>query len=515
MLIPMLAVESQEDSRRLDALLVYPPWPAVAGRARLISTLPPLGVLSIAACIETAGRSVAVIDAHAEQLDIEGIAVRIRQHRPRFLGLSVLTSQCPSAHRVARLAKEIVPDCVVVAGGVHAEAMPERMLQNSAFDCVVRGDGEDTMLEIMEGKDFGDVLGLSYRVGVTVEHNAARPVETKLDARPMPAYHLVDFGNYYPGATTYRHLPAINLLMTRGCPGRCTFCNSAKTTLRSRSPESMVAQVKHLHDTYGIRQFQFYDDTFTVLKKVCLRFCELLEAEQLDVSWIAFIRGDCFSEELAAAMQRAGCHQVLIGIETGSAQIGARIGKTIDPQRYHRSVEIAHAHGMEVRASFVIGNLDETWETMQASLDLAIDLDVDFFQLFISTPYPGTAVFKEAVERGWLKHMDWIHYGQAMVLVDQPQISAEEIHRFEGYANRSFYLRPRSLKRMLGRVLNGRHLRDYALAVPYVLMGLNDDQSRGHWSCWRDLKEEDFFDISIEQPNDMRLTWEVRQEGVA
>ena len=126
---------------------------------------PPLGVLFIAATLEAAGHTVGVVDAHAEQLDIHGIA-----------------------------------------GGVHAEAMPERMLHNPA--------------------------------------------------RPMPAYHLVEFDRYYPGATTYRHLPATNLLMTRGCPGRCTFCNSAMTTLRARSPASMVAQIRHLHDKYGIRQFQ-------------------------------------------------------------------------------------------------------------------------------------------------------------------------------------------------------------------------------------------------------------------
>jgi len=509
----MLA-EGQDSGMQTDVLLIYPPWPAVAGRARLISTLPPLGVLSIAATLEAAGCSVGVVDAHAEQLDIHGISERLQKHRPHIVGLSVLTSQCPAAHRIARLAKEILPDCTVIAGGVHAEAMPERMLRNASIDAVVRGDGEEAMVELVAGTSFSDVLGLSWRRENQVVHNPARPVQLDLDARPMPAYHLVDFDRYYPGATTYRHLPAINLLMTRGCPGRCSFCNSAKTTLRARSPASMVAQIRHLHDEYGIRQFQFYDDTFTVLKKVCLEFCDLLAAEDLDVSWIAFVRGDCFSDKLAAAMKRAGCHQVLIGIETGSQLIGERIGKTIDADRYRQAVATAHAHDMEVRASFVIGNMGETWETMQASLDLAIDLDVDFFQLFISSPYPGTAVFQEAVEKGWLRHMDWLHYGQATVLVDQPQITAEEIHRFETYANRRFYLRPRSLRRMLGRVVNPRHLRDYALAVPYVLLGLNDDQSGGRWACWRDLAEPDFFDLELSEPDAMRLTWEVRQRGV-
>jgi radical SAM superfamily enzyme YgiQ (UPF0313 family) len=150
----MLA-DGQDPAERTDVLLIYPPWPAVAGRARLISTLPPLGVLSIAATLEEAGHSVGVVDAHAEQLDIHSIAERLRKHRPRLVGLSVLTSQCPAAHRIARLAKEILPDCTVIAGGVHAEAMPERMLRNSSIDAVVRGDGEDACQAATEGLQAG------------------------------------------------------------------------------------------------------------------------------------------------------------------------------------------------------------------------------------------------------------------------------------------------------------------------------------------------------------------------
>jgi hypothetical protein len=292
-------------NERLDLLLVYPPWPAAKGRARLISTLPPLGVLSIAANVEQHGYTVQVCDAHAEQLDDLEVRHLIRQLQPKYVGLSVLTSQALAAHAIARIIKEEVPDCIVIAGGVHAEAMPVRMLRNSAIDVVIRGDGEEAMVEVLDGKPISEITGASHRIDDTVVHNPARSVQMDLDVYPMPAYHMVNFDLYYPGATTYRQLPAINLLMTRGCPGKCTFCNSAKTTLRSRSPASMVEQIKHLYHAYGIRQFQFYDDTFTVLKKNCLEFCALLAAENLDVSWIGFIRGDCFSDKIAAAMKPA------------------------------------------------------------------------------------------------------------------------------------------------------------------------------------------------------------------
>lgn len=499
---------------RLDLLLIYPPWPAAKGRARLISTLPPLGVLSIASNVESKGHSVAVCDAHAEQMDDIEVRALIRHHQPRVVGLSVLTSQVLAAHKIARIAKEEVPDCLVVAGGVHAEAMPERMLQNSAIDLVIRGDGEEATVEIVEGWSAENIAGASYRLNGRVVHNNARPVQMNLDAYPMPAYHMVDFDKYYPGATTYRQLPAINLLMTRGCPGKCTFCNSAKTTLRSRSPASMVAQIKHLYHEYGIRQFQFYDDTFTVLRKTVLEFCALLEAEQLDVSWIGFIRGDCFSDKIAAAMKAAGCHQVLVGVETGSPAIAKRIGKSIDYDRYKKAVAIAHRHGMEVRASFIIGSLDETWATMTDSLNMALDVDFDFVQLFISTPYPGTAMYKEAAERGWLTAASWDDYGQARVLVDQPQISAEEIYRFERHFNRRFYMRKRFAKRMIKRSLNPRHLRDYALAVPYLLLGVQADPLAGKWDCWEGLNESDFLDVPLNGSDTLHLSHRIRTKGI-
>ena len=117
----------------------------------MISTLPPLGVLTIAANVEQRGHSVKVCDAHAEQLDDREIRALIRKHQPKCVGLSVLTSQALAAHVIARIVKEEVEDCIVVAGGVHAEAMPVRMLRNSAIDLVIRGDGEEAMVEVIEG----------------------------------------------------------------------------------------------------------------------------------------------------------------------------------------------------------------------------------------------------------------------------------------------------------------------------------------------------------------------------
>src|SRR5262245_25643585 len=127
---------------RLDLLLIYPPW-AVAGERgnSLMNCLPPLGILSIAAYVESRGYRVGVLDVHAERLVDTEVVDRVRAANPRIVGISVLTNMVVPAHYIATLCKQTVPDCIVVCGGAHAEAMPEAMLANSAIDAVVRGDG--------------------------------------------------------------------------------------------------------------------------------------------------------------------------------------------------------------------------------------------------------------------------------------------------------------------------------------------------------------------------------------
>jgi len=494
----------------IDVALIYSPWAALDDRNILQNSLPPLGILSIASYLESKGYSVRVYDIHGEKLEDKDLVARLRRDKPRFIGISVLTNMCIPAHKIARICKQELPRSPIAVGGAHAEALPERMLRNSAIDFVVRGDGEETMLEIVNGRAPAAITGLSYRENGRVRHNPPRAVERNLDRYPLPSYHLVDFDYYFPAAGSYRNLPAINMLMTRGCPGKCNFCNSASTTLRSRSPESMVAQIKFLHENYGIRQVQFYDDTFTATKAICLRFCELMEQANLDVTWVAYVRGDCFSDHVAAAMKRAGCHQVLMGVETGNADIARSIGKPIDKKRYVKAMDIARRHGLEVRATFIIGHLGETWATMEDTLNFAIDLDVDLFQLNICTPYPGTQLYQEAVSQGLLLSSDWNLYGQGDVLIKQAQLPAGDIYRFERLAFRRFYLRPRVAFRMLKRITSWYHVRDYFRAARHLLLG-NKKKGTGNWQCWRNLKEDDFLDLPLNEPIRPRLTFELRQ----
>ena len=497
-----------------DVLLINPPWVSKDENIwnGIKAAMPPLSLLSIAAYLEQQGVSVQILDVHIEKLTAQQVKDRIRTANPKWVGMTVMTATSVPAHKIARLVKEAAPSAKVVMGGVHAEAMPLESLSNSAVDYVVRGDGEETFLKMITGDDPTKLNGVSWRNGDLSVNNPPIEVNTELDAYPMPAYHLVPMDMYYPTIGAYRRLPAINMLMTRGCPGKCTFCNSANTTLRSRSPERVVEEIEYLRDTFGIREIQFYDDTFTVNRKNVMRFCELMVERKVDVSWVAFIRADCFNDEMAASMKRAGCHQVLIGVESGDDEILRNIRKTIHRDRTKQSISIARKHGIESRCAFIFGNMGDTLETMQRTLDYSIELDPDLGLYNISTPYPGTQLFQWAKDNGYLVTEEWSEYELSRFLLRLPTVSEKEVFDFYAYAHKKFYTRPIALYRRVKRFRRWTHVRDAISAFFFIVLRHKVGRRGEVREDWVSNTKADFFDLDLREESTVpKLTFELRQ----
>jgi radical SAM superfamily enzyme YgiQ (UPF0313 family) len=500
-----------------DVLLINPPWLSKDENIwhGVKSAMPPLGLLSIAAYVESEGYCVRVIDVHIEKFTAAELIEKLRVAQPKFVGMGVMTATSNAANQIARIVKNTVPDCTVVFGGVHPEAMPAETLCNSAVDIVVRGDGEETFLSILRGEPLDTIRGISYRKGTTVVHNPTSTVEMNLDKYPFPAYHLVPMDKYYPAIGAYKRLPAINMLMTRGCPGKCTFCNSAMTTLRTRSAESVVEEIEYLSKTYGVREIQFYDDTFTVLKKNVMRFCELMAAKNINVSWAAFVRADCFNEEMARAMKKGGCHQVLIGVESGSDIILKNIRKPIDREKTADAIKIARAAGLESRASFIFGSMGETVETMQETLDFSMQLDPDIAQYNVCTPYPGTQMYRWAKENGYLVSEEWGDFELSTFMMKLPTCKDQDVYRYYKNAHKQFYMRPKMILRRLHKVSRLSHIRDLIHAFFYIVLrkklGTRGEVRRD----WLGTRKEHFFDLNVSDARTPHLTFEVRQKEIS
>lgn len=480
-------------------LLINPPW---ITRDQNIwhgikGAMPPLGLLSIGAVLERAGLEVHILDAHLEAMSEAEVLAAIAAARPRVVGITMMTSTALVSHRIAQLAKQVDPDILVVVGGVHPDALPEETLRNRCIDVVVRGDGEFTMLELSQGQPLDEVAGISFRQEGRPRHNPDRPVLLDLGSLPPYAYHLVPMGRYYPAVGAYRKLPAINMLMTRGCPGKCIFCNSAETTLRSRPAAMVVSEIEHLRDTYGVREIQFYDDTFTVEKRNALEFCRLMEERRVGVGFTCFARADCFSERMAVALRQAGCHQVMFGLESGSPRILRNLRKDIDLERTHEAVRLAKREGLEVRAAFVFGTPGETLETLEETMAFTLDLDPDLAIFNIMTPYPGTQLYQWALDRGLLTSDDWWEYELGNPLVELGTISAADLVAAYRGAFRRFYNRPRMYWRRLVKIRSLRHLWDSLDAFLHI-MGRAKLTGRGRYVAdWLRHRRGDFHDLEF------------------
>lgn len=441
----------------MNVLLINPPWQTKDGNIwhGVKSTSPPLGLLYVAAFAESHGHKVRVIDVDADELTLDDIADVAREVQPDWVGITAVTKQITAGRLAAERVKRASPNSQIVVGGVHATAMPEELLRDPNIDYVIRGEGEVPFTALLDGETPGSIGGLSYRGGNPLQpyqHNdMADPIEN-LDALPTPAYHLVPFDAYKPTIGSYRRLPSVNMTMTRGCPGKCTFCNSAETALRTRTAEHIVDEIQALQSKYGIREVSFYDDTFTIYKQNVERMCDLIVERGIDLTWSCFARTDCVSPGLLAKMKSAGCHQIMFGIESADEKILAGIRKPIDLDLTRKAVRMVQDAGIDVRAAFMFGNPGETIETMQRTIDFAKSLDPDLCLFNITTPYPGTQMFDWAHKNGYLKTLDWRNYDLANSVMELPTVTRDEINRMYRIAYRQFYFRASYLLKRLLRL---------------------------------------------------------------
>jgi len=441
----------------MNVLLIDPPW-IVENKDNLWrkvgSCLPSLGLAYIASVLEKEGHNVKILDCTAEQISVSDIPKKLEEYPDLdFIGLTATTSIVNNALKIAEICKIKFPSAKIIMGGVHPSVMPDEMLSYPYVDYVVKDEGEMTAKELVNGKNPNEILGLSYKDGDEIIHNEMRPLIKNLDDIPPPAYHLLPMDKYKPAVGNYKRLPAMSIFATRGCPGRCTFCHRAfRGIVRPRSARNIIEEIKLLQKNYGIREISFYDDTFTLFKKVVHEFCDIILKEKLDITWSCFTRVDFVDEELLYHMKKAGCHLILFGVESADEEMLKRICKNISLEQVKNVVKMARKIGIDTRASFMFGNPGETEETIKKTIDFAIELDPDEVQFNITTVYPGTEMFEWAKQNGYLKVNDWSNYNVSDVVMELPTVSSEVVKKYYRLAHKKFYLRPKIIFRRLSKL---------------------------------------------------------------
>lgn len=437
----------------------------------------PLGIGYMSSYMKARGQDVQLWDPEIQGISDDEMVDIIARERPRVVGLSSAT---PSFSRACRMAKKIrqASDAIIVFGGVHASTFPEQTLEfNEQFDITAFGEGEQTMAELAEvlhtdGMDphaLGDVAGICFRDRGKVVRTKDRGLIEHVDTLPYPDRESVPLDLYRATGHIGVSSQVANMITSRGCPARCTFCESFLTMgyrFREHSPRYVVEEIRMLQSRWGVRQIVFNDDTFTMNVKRAKDICRAMIDARLNVKWFCFARVTCGKDpELLELMRDAGCIHINLGVETGDPTILKRIKKGTTLPQARRTFKRCRELGIKTSAGFIFGFPGETLETIQRTVNFAIELspDVAFFNILV--PFPGTEVWRDFPELHGKEHdpMFWDGFKTAsaggLPLIELPGVSRQELKSAVIQANLRFYSRPRFLLRQLGRIRSAYELK--------------------------------------------------------
>jgi radical SAM superfamily enzyme YgiQ (UPF0313 family) len=452
----------------MKILLINPPYINFEGLKESGGHMLPLcfGYLAAYAREKDPALSFEVLDCEAEGLNYQQITERIRVIKPNVVGLTAPTPAMKHVYRISEITKEIYPGTFVVIGGIHPTVLPQRtMEEGEKIDFIVMGEGEITLSQLLSAlksgrKEFSDIAGLCWRDKNKVVINERREPIEDLDNIPFPARDIFDPNLCYSSpAKRLSEEKATPIITSRGCPFDCIHCPS-KTIwcghMRYRSATNVLAEIEECVNKYGIREFNFFDDTFTIDKKRVLEICRKIIEKKLRIYWICFSRVSTLDEELVRVMKEAGCRKISFGLESGSQKILDLMRKKATIEQGREAVALVRKCGLKAHASFMLGNVGETLETVKETISFAKSLDLDNATFFITAPFPGTDLYRIAQDLGHISQdTKWEAF--APITVQQPilvqdNLTSKDLIYWQKKAFREFYLRPRYIIRRLYRL---------------------------------------------------------------
>lgn len=403
---------------------------------------PHLGLAYLAAYLRQNDFSCKPIDAKFERIDAEKLIQVIKEYKPILVGITAMTHEIGQAAKVAKMAKEVLPAAKIVLGGAHATALPKETLQQfPAFDMIVVGEGEITLLELIktltQGGDLSNVAGLAFcSSSGEIILNGPRQFIENLDSIPFPAWDL------FPPSKTH------TLITSRGCFGRCKFCMRVSgNKIRKRNTEKILEEFNMDIEKYGADQILVEDESFGADKNQAYPFLDALAKSGVSkkVKWVTQTRVDLVDEEFFKKLKAAGCVMVSFGVESGNEKILKEIGKGITLERARQSIALAKKVGLKTGSYFIIGHPGETKETAWDTIKFAAKINTHFVAFGIMVPYPGTEIYEMAKrgEGGYrIISSDWADFNKTIgSSLELETLSRKDLEKLQLMAYFIFYLK--------------------------------------------------------------------------
>lgn len=426
----------------------------------------PMWLASAAACTEADGHEIDLIDAPAADLSAEAVIARVKQFGSRLAVVETSTPSISSDVQFCGQLKNSIKDIFIVLVGTHVSALPAESLRlNAAVDAVAQGEYDATIRELAtalgSGLEISKVAGLWLRSGQNILLTGSREPLSELDAIPFVSSIYKRFLNPQHYFNPNALFPMVTITTSRGCPHRCFFCVYPQTMmghrLRNRSIGNVADELEYIVQNFPeVKAVFFEDDTFPANKKRCLAICEEIVRRRIRISWTANARVDLDLETMLA-MKKAGCRCLCVGFESGNQQLLDNMKKGITLEQSAAFMRAAKQAGILVHGCFMVGLPGETKETMQKTLDFAIQLQPDAIQMYPVMVYPGTEAYSWYEQHGLIATKDFSRWltpsGLHNTVIRGENLSAEELVAFCDRARKQFYLRPGYLLYKIGQLI--------------------------------------------------------------
>lgn len=440
----------------MNVLLVNPTQAEIYGKIAS-PDYPPLGLAYIGAVLEKAGHNVKIVDMDADGVSENQLLELINKEGYELVGFTATT---PTFKKTEKLCKSVKKNtrAITVLGGIHATILHDECARSEFIDFVVRGEGEATILELVDafqrGKDYDRVKGISFKKNGVVVHNPDRELIEDIDDIPFPGRHLFNQQKYtYPDTLL---TPVMPVITSRGCYFNCTYCCSRliwTRKVRFRSARNVVDEIERLIEDYGVREVHFWDDNFISDKKRVFEIRDELKKRGIKLKF-AFPNGlriDQVDEETLKCLKDMGVYSIAFGVESGNQVVLNNVKKGTTLGQIKTTFSLAKKFGFETWGFFILGLPGETEETIRDTINLAKKINPDIAKFHILKPYPGTEVFDQFTKEGLITERDYSKYGLHTRPVHRlPGLSGDDLFRWQKRAYREFYLRPYKL---LGQIL--------------------------------------------------------------
>ena len=438
---------------------------------------PPLALLSIAQfLLSQSDHEVKIVDAQLDDLAYDVLEAQVREWSPDVVGITAFTVQLVDVHKTIKAARAGGASRVVV-GGPHVNDFPQECLDLPGVDAVVKGEGQKPMLDLCNVWDRGEeAKGIP---GVMAHPDDPVPTDdvyfsNDLDEYPLLDRSLIEYERYYDvmgdgGIFT-------TMISSRGCPYRCTFCNTPRHRYRVASPARVCDEIAHCI-SLGIKEIYFVDDTFNITNQRVHELCDEILRRGLEFSWTVRFRVKGVDRPLLEKMKAAGCSRIQLGVEQGTEEGLLRLKKDVTSREIEHAFKLCREVGIHTVAYFMIGTPTErSRRDVIDTIDYSIKLDPDFVMYNILTPFPGTTLYDEGIRDGVLDIDPWWAFMRAPDESFKAQVwdeyfSREELRELLDLAYRRFYWRPKFVARNLFQIRNLTDFKRKATAGLRLLAG--------------------------------------------